>query len=225
MSCQSDPIVYNPTGGYEYQKKSFQINDETSETVQGSLHTGMSPRLYSGILLNGDTVSTLICLLPEVLDSHQVCSADSISKVNISLSSITQLAEEDTNLLIQKDSIQIHLISLNEIWDEDAVFDSTRLSIITHAINTAPTLSDSLIEINNQSIDIQLFDYDSDIIQRWCETPEELGIIVSYVPTDLTYMEFYSSNGSEIGLGPRLSLEYSIEEETLQNYTRYLINN
>ena len=36
LSCQSDPIVYNPAGGYEYQKKSFQINNETSETVQGS---------------------------------------------------------------------------------------------------------------------------------------------------------------------------------------------
>ena len=167
LSCQADPIVYNSTGGYEYQKRSFQL--KTSETVQGDLHTGMSPRLYSGILSIGDTVysvSTLIRLLPEVLDSHQVCSADSISKVNISLSSITQLTEEDTNLLIQKDSIQIHLISLNEIWDEDAVFDSTRLSIITHAINTTPTLLDSLIEIKNQSIDIQLFDHDSDIIQR-----------------------------------------------------------
>ena len=60
LSCQSDPIVYNPTGGYEYQKKSFQLNKETSETVQGDLHTGMSPRLYSGILSYGDTVSTFI---------------------------------------------------------------------------------------------------------------------------------------------------------------------
>ena len=224
LSCQSDPIVYNPAGGYEYQKKSFQINDETSETVQGDLHTGMSPRLYSGILSNGDTVSTLIRLLPEVLDSHQVCSADSISKVNISLSSITQLADEDTNFLIQKDSIQIHLISLNEIWDEDIVLDPTKLSTITNAINTTPTLSDSLIEIKNQSIDIQLFDHDSDIIQRWCETQEELGIVVSYIPTDSSYLEFYSSNGSEVGLGPRLSLEYSIEEETSKSHTRYLIN-
>ena len=176
LSCQSDPIVYNPAGGYEYQKKSFQLNKDTSETVQGDLHTGMSPRLYSGILLNGDTVSTLIRLLPEALDSHEVCSADSISKVNISLSSITQLADEDTNFLIQKDSIQIQLISLNEIWDEDAVFDSIKLATITNAINATPIISDSLIEINNQSIDVQLYDHDSDIIQRWCETQEELGV-------------------------------------------------
>ena len=100
LSCQSDPIVYNSSGGYEYQKKSFQLNNETSETVQGDLHTGMSPRLYSGISSNGDTISILIRLIPEVLHPHQVCSADSISKVNISLSSITQLAEEDTNLFM-----------------------------------------------------------------------------------------------------------------------------
>ena len=66
LSCQSDPIVFNLTGGYEYQKKSFPLNNETSETVQGELHTGTSPRLYSGILSNGDTVSTLIRLSPEV---------------------------------------------------------------------------------------------------------------------------------------------------------------
>ncbi|MDP7027572.1 MAG: hypothetical protein QF380_04090 [Candidatus Marinimicrobia bacterium] len=223
MSCQSDPIVYNPAGGYEYQKKSFQLNKDASKTVQGDLHTGMSPRLYSGILLNGDRVSTLIRLLPEVLDSHEVCSADSISKVNISLFSITQLADEDTIFLIQKDSIQIQLISLNEIWDEDIVLDPTKLSTITNTINTTPTISNSLIEIKNQSIDVQIYDHDSDIIQHWCETQEELGIVVSYIPTDTTYLEFYSSNGSEVGLGPRLSLEYSIEEETSKSHARYLI--
>ena len=85
LSCQSDPIVLNPPGGYEYLKQSFPLNTETSYSFQGNAHTGHSPRLYSGILSNGDKVSTLIRLLPEVLDSHQVCSADSISEVNISL--------------------------------------------------------------------------------------------------------------------------------------------
>ena len=146
LSCQSDPIVLNPPGGYEYYKQSFPLNAAASHSIQGDAHTGSSPRLYTGILTSGEIVSALIRLLPQVLDTHQVCSADSISKVNISLTSITQLAEEDTSLLIQKDAIQIHLISLNEIWDEDAVFDATRLSIITNAIDTTPTLSDSLIE-------------------------------------------------------------------------------
>ena len=51
LSCQSDPIFFNPPGGYEYLKKSFPLNVESSQTVQGGLHTGKSPKLYSGILL------------------------------------------------------------------------------------------------------------------------------------------------------------------------------
>lgn len=50
LSCQSDPIVFNPPGGYEYKTKSFPLNIKTSETIQGELHTGTSPRLYSGII-------------------------------------------------------------------------------------------------------------------------------------------------------------------------------
>ena len=92
LGCQSDPIVFNPPGGYEYKTKSFPLNIETSETVQGELHTGTSPRLYSGILSNGDKVSTLIRLSPEVLDSHQVCGSDSVINVKILLTSITPIA-------------------------------------------------------------------------------------------------------------------------------------
>ncbi|MCH2444930.1 MAG: hypothetical protein MK225_01175, partial [Candidatus Marinimicrobia bacterium] len=137
LSCQSDPIVFNPPGGYEYKTKSFPLINDNSETVQGELHTGTSPRLYSGILSNGDTVSTLIRLLPQVLvlDSHKVCRAESISIVNFKLNSITQLAEEDTNLLIKMDAIQINLISLSEIWNEDVVLDSTKLAIITESMD------------------------------------------------------------------------------------------
>ena len=124
LSCQSDPIVYNPTGGYEYQKKSFQINDEISETVQGDFHTGMSPRLYSGILSIGDTVSTLIRLLSEVLDSHEVCGSDSIINVDILLTSITPIAvKEDTiitDTLFQYNELKIYLISSDD-FREDVV--------------------------------------------------------------------------------------------------------
>ena len=97
LSCQSDPIVFNPPGGYEYKTKSFPLNIETSETIQGEQHTGTSPRLYSGILSNGDTVSTLIRLLPQVLESHQVCDSVEIVNVKILLTSITPIAvKEDT---------------------------------------------------------------------------------------------------------------------------------
>ena len=232
LSCQSDPIVLNPPGGYEYLKQSFPLNTETSYSFQGDAHTGHSPRLYSGILTSGDTVSALVSalirLVPQVLDSHEVCNADNISKVNIVLNSITQLAEEDTNLLVRKDAIEINLISLSEIWDEDAVLDSTKIAVIREAMDASTLLPDSLIEIKNQNIDIQLFDFDGDILSHFCETQEELGIVISYIPIEdesLKYIEFFSSDRSEADLGPRLSLEYVVEEETSINYNHYSLNN
>ena len=223
LSCQSDPIVYNPTGGYEYQKKSFQINDETSETVQGSLHTGMSPRLYSGILSNGETVSTLIRLLPEVLDSHEVCGSDNIINVDILLTSITPIAvKEDTTIidtLIQFDALKTYLIAY-DVFDEDVV-------LTDDIINNIKGLTNDIlpnVELNTNSIELNLLAHESTIIKKWCEDKEDLGVVISYIPTDSTYLEFYSSNGSEVGLGPKLSLKYSIEEETSKSHTRYLIN-
>jgi len=47
LSCQSDPIVYNPAGGYEYQKKSFQINNEKL----GRLFASSSQHVYPAYLL------------------------------------------------------------------------------------------------------------------------------------------------------------------------------
>ena len=146
LSCQSDPIVLNPPGGYEYLKQSFPLNTETSYSFQGNAHTGHSPRLYSGILTSGVIVTAMIRLLPQVLDSHRVCNADSTSKVNISLNSITRLAEEDTNLLIRKDAIKINLISLSEIWNEDAVLDSTKIATINESMDASTLLSETFIE-------------------------------------------------------------------------------
>ena len=66
LSCQSDPIVLNPPGGYEYFMQSFQLDGSNSFSVQGNTHTGYSPRFYSGILNNRDTVSAQNKLLPGV---------------------------------------------------------------------------------------------------------------------------------------------------------------
>jgi hypothetical protein len=121
LSCQSDPIVFNPPGGYEYKTKSFPLINDNSETVQGELHTGTSPRLYSGILSIGDTVytvSTLIRLLPQVLNSHQVCDSKDIVNVKILLTSITPIAvKEDTiitDTLFQFNTLKTYLISSEE---------------------------------------------------------------------------------------------------------------
>ena len=90
LGCQSDPIVLNPPGGYEYISKTFQLDTENSYSIQGGAHTGHSPILYSGILNNGKTILTLIRLLPEVLESHQVC-ADTIDVKDVRLELLSTL--------------------------------------------------------------------------------------------------------------------------------------
>ncbi len=225
LSCQSDPIVFNPPGGYEYKTKSFPLNNETSETIQGEMHTGTSPRLYSGILSNGDTVSTLIRLSPEVLESHRVCDSVDIVNVKILLTSITPIAvKEDTiitDTLFQFNTLNTYLISSDDFGEDVVISEDILNNIRGSTINVMPLN----VELNTNSLELNLLEYDSTIIKKWCEDKENLGIIISYIPTDSSYLEFYSSNGSEVGLGPRLSLEYTVEEETSKNHTRYLINN
>ena len=117
LSCQSDPIVLNPPGGYEYFRQSFQLDGSNSFSVQGNAHTGYSPRLYSGILNNGDTVSALIKLLPGVLDSHQVCTANSIFDVKLELMSTFPLTSVESSpydiIFIDTLLLDAYLIKLN----------------------------------------------------------------------------------------------------------------
>ena len=109
LSCQSDPIVLNPPGGYEYINQTFKLDVSSSYSLQGNSHTGYSPRLYSGKLNNSDTVSILIKLKPEVLDSHQICIADSIFDITLELTSTKQIAILDDSTFIDT-SFQINAL-------------------------------------------------------------------------------------------------------------------
>ena len=171
LSCQSDPIILNPPGGYEYLKKSFSLNAESSESIQGDLHTGMSPRLYSGILTSGDAVSTLIRLLPQIFDSHQVCSTDSIVDVRVVLTSTTPIAMiEDTTFIdtfIQLNVIKAYLILLPQI-DEDAVIKSNDLIFLDSELISEET-SMSVELKTDYILEINLFDQNNNIIVYLCE--------------------------------------------------------
>ena len=229
-SCQSDPIVLNPPGGYEFKSRSFQIDTSNIFSIQGDHHTGHSPKLYSGILslTNSleDTASVLIRILPELLDTHQVCNnPDSISKVNISLTSITPLAEDDTSFLIQKNELKIYLLPqdhLSENWDENVIIDTTDIITIFNDLNGYTPLHDSLIYIENHSIEIQLYDFDNTIIDNWCENEIAFhtGILILYTPDistlnpeDSRFIEFVSSD-ADVSLMPRLNLEYHVKTES-----------
>ena len=76
------------------------------------------------------------------------------------------------------------------------------------------------------SIQVNLLDKDTTIIDRLCEDHEELGIIISYSHSNLSrsYLEFYSTDEPIVSLGPKLSLEYSIKEEVSRSYNDYSIN-
>jgi len=223
LSCQSDPIVLNPPGGYEYFRQSFQLDGSNSFSVQGNAHTGYSPRLYSGILNNGDTVSALIKLLPGVLDSHQVCTANSIFDVKLELMSTFPLTSVESSpydiIFIDTLLLDAYLIRLNGIQgiEEDDILDSSQVDALT--VDTTNPID---IDLYSNGIKLNLFDYD--IITNWCNNQDELGIVISYVPTDSSYLEFYSSDGANIGLGPQLLLEYDAEEEVTVNQNLYSIN-
>ena len=210
-SCQSDPIVLNPPGAYNYTTHSFQIDTTNVFSVQGNHHTGHSPTLYSGIISLADsledTAFVLIRILPELLDTHQVCNnPDSISKINISLTSITSLVEEDSIFLIQRDALDCYLLQpghISETWDEDIVLAQTDIYTISNDLINYTPLNDSLISISNHSIEIELYDFDHTIIDEWCENESNLrtGIIILYVPDSSTlnpedpkYLEFVSSD-------------------------------
>ena len=225
LSCQSDPIVFNPPGGYEYKTKSFPLNNETSETVQGEQHTGMSPRLYSGILSNGNTVSTLIRLLPQVLESHQVCDSEDIVNVKILLTSITPIAvKEDTiitDTLFQFNTLNTYLISSGE-FGEDSVLTEEIVNNLKGLTIDATPLN---IELNTSSLELNLLAHENTIIKKWCEDKENLGVIISYIPTNdesPKYLEFHSSDSNE---GPRLFVEYTDTNTVSNTYNRYLFNN
>ena len=240
LSCQSDPIVLNPPGGYEYKTHRFQIDTTNVISEQGNQHTGHSSILYSGIIsltdsLN-DTASVLIRLLPEIFDTtYQFCNAESIAKINIKLNSITTLTEEDASLLIQRDALKIYLMpqDLISAWDEDIILNHTDINTISNDLNGYALVHDSLISINNHSIEIQLHGPHHNIIELWCANQENLpiGIIVSYIPKldELDtgypeYLEFISTDYSSGTSGLSLDLTYYIMGDSTFTENRYSIN-
>jgi len=226
FSCQSDPIILNPPGGYEYINQTFTLDASNSFSFQGDSHTGYSTRLYSGRLNDYDIVSTLIILKPEVIDSHQVCIADSIFDISLELISTENIAVLDDSTYIDT-SIQINALKSYLIPDiyivdlnEDEIITSEKLEQILNLSNEEIT-----IELKGENgIKLNLFDQDTTILDKICGDLDGFGIIVSYFPTDTSYIEFYSSDDTNIGLGPKLSLEYAVKEATPINYNRYFIN-
>ena len=135
LSCRSDSINgINNLNGHELKQKSFRLNQLSSRTVQGLNHTGLSPRLYAGILDNGDTVSTLINIRSDILNSHQICESDSIGDFKLILNTLTTLTSDDaTEHYIIKDLLTIiPYIDESPIEETEILSNINITSLISH---------------------------------------------------------------------------------------------
>ena len=124
----------------------------------------------------------MIRLLPQVLESYQVCDAEDIVNVKILLTSITPIAvKEDTiitDTLFQFESLKTYLIS-SDVFAEDVV-------LTDDIVNNFKGLTNNIlpVKLNTNSIELNLLVSESTIIKKWCEDKENLGIVISYIPTD-----------------------------------------
>ena len=128
ISCNSEPILLNPNGGYEYYKKSFDLDTSNTYSIQGQDHTGYSSRLYSGMLPSGSSVNTVIKFIPSIVDTAGICNADSIIDIKFRLFSTKPLT---FNNFSNSDSTYLdtllfksYFIDTNEIMDinESTIF-------------------------------------------------------------------------------------------------------
>ena len=229
LSCQSDPMAFDPLNGYEYQFHSFPLNIASTESILIDPNIGISSRLYAGII-NNHEVYTLIRLLPEIISTHDVCSANS-SKDSVSISLTTKdtvaTQEEDSFVpLFDAQSLYISLINLNQVnqeWIEEANINSSAVDMILEQ-NIEGTLDFSYTE---KALFID-FPTDSITITKWCaNNTDTLGLLIRYSPNTndeniLSLIEFYSSENTE-SKQPKLNFSYKISGDTTYVENRYTI--
>ena len=201
LGCQSDPIVLNPPGGYEYQFHSFPIDFNNTQSFQFEPMIGSSSRLYTGKINNHDTVYTLLQLLPDNINDHDVCNADIKDSVSISLFTLDTIATQDGDSfssLFDEDSFNIYSVNSAEPWTVESNIDpSAAVTIINEAMESA-ALDFTYLE---KALIIE-FPNDGETISQWCENSSNgIGFLLSYLPNTenidedrLSYIEFYSSD-------------------------------
>ncbi len=234
FSCTSDPLVFNPPGGYNFVRNYFTLNPAESKTVQGQDHTGKSPRLYAGILSSGDTVSTIMQIRTQTVSGHPACSSHSVSSVKVSLNSVSNLSfennGENTNL-IQPDSLKIYLLPPTEIWDEQKVLSESEVNETLSSVSEGIQIADSLISVSNTLLEISLPGNSDSLFKKYCSESLAPALLISYLPnvdylgtTETAYLEFTSANMSNAAISPKLKVEYLQNQYTQISNNRYSIN-
>ena len=228
LSCRSDSINgINNLNGHELKQKSFRLNQLSSKTVQGINHTGLSPRLYAGILDNGDTVSTLINIRSDILNSHQICESDSIGDFKLILNTLTTLTSDDaTEHYISKDLlIIIPYIDESPIEETEILSNINITSLISHY--NGNELDGSFIELSKNKIEIDLMNYDNSLFNHICIDEKNIGLKISYLPDEENiekFIEILSSDIMTTNANPTLNIEYFMDEEDSVMINRYSID-
>ncbi len=232
LGCQSEPIVLNPPGGYEYQFHSFPIDFNNSASFQVDPKIGSSSRLYTGIINNQDTVYTLIRLLPSIISDHEVCNADSKDSVSISLFTLDTIATQDGDSfvsLFDEDAFNIYSVNLAESWTiESNIEPSDAVTIINAAIES------SALDFTYQEKALIIeFSNDEETISQWCgNSSDDIGLLFSYLPDadnidedKLSFIEFYSSDiNFNVEKKPTLNFSYKKNGDTTIVENRYAID-
>ncbi len=224
FACESDPVIFNPVGGYEYLNKSFSLDKSFSRSYQGNNYTGLSERLYSGYLPEQDSAQVYINLFPEILDTHNICSSNEIKNFSIILNTVSPilLKYDSTHFdtLIDFSALKVHMI-LSDLVSEDQILS---FEAINQQIAETDAKIISSVNLFESSVEIDLLSSDSNIVNQWCEQNTQIGLILKYTPNDSSYIEFYSSDISQISFAPQLFINYSHYDESNKIYNRYSVD-
>ena len=228
LECQSTPISTNLKQGYNYKSETFYLDLNMSNTIQGEEGTGMSPRLYTGIIEDFDTASIILRIDADSLIETNLCLSDSITKVELILTSITQLGTQLDSMIIDTlfdyNNFSISLIQNQVNWNELDPVDIYDIQ----SIKSSSELELLAYDFSDYNIKIKFADIDM-FYNEICVNENNLEILLEYLPSleimnnPLSFIEFRSSDHSIGAVSPKLNTDYFIDYDSLFTYNKYSI--
>ena len=214
FSCESEPLVgLNNLTDNELKQKSFLVDQVLSKTIQGQEDQQLSsPRLYAGILDDGNFAEAFINIKVDILNSHDFCNSQTVEKFKLAIKTITDLTIDDTDgYTIEKESLEIILLKGIELsYDQmdQQLADLGSSSVI---------ISDEFLEFSKNEIQIDLFNHNLDLMEELC-LDENIGLRISYSPIESDveqFIEFRSSDVENLLLSPSLKMKYLMNENDI----------
>ncbi len=211
FSCESEPFVgLNNLTDNELKQKSFLVDQVLSKTIQSQENQQLnSPRLYAGILDDGNLAETFINIKVDILSSHDFCNSQTVEKFKLAIKTITDLIIDDASeYAIEKESLEITLLKGIELSYDEMDQQLEDLD------NSSVIILDEFLELSKNEIEIDLFNHNPDLMEEIC-LDENIGIRISYSPIELDveqFIEFRSSDVGNTSLKPSLKMKYIMNE-------------